>query len=103
MSVGKPDRQHGLALAAFWVWRLEFVKIALPRLVLVALNLAQPFLIQNIASAVDAVDGEASRSHSYALVAAIALMYMGIAVRVARSRSSTFYGWLGTCSRLILQ
>ena len=52
----------------------------IPRLVLVAFSIAQPFLIQD---AIDFVEGgTGSDQHGYGLIGAFGITYLGIAVRI---------------------
>ncbi|KAM0810738.1 putative ABC transporter domain-containing protein [Seiridium cardinale] len=72
--------KHALALATLSAWRLELAKIALPRLCLVALSLAQPFLIRQIVEIISAPVSQQTWNQGYGLIGAVALVYTGIPV-----------------------
>ena len=72
--------KHALALATLSAWRLELAKIALPRLCLVALSLAQPFLIHQIVETISAPVSQQTWNQGYGLIGAVALVYTGIPV-----------------------
>ena len=61
-------------------FRLELVAGVLPRLASIGFNFAQPFLIERALGLVDSPD---LRTHNYAygMIAAYAIVYVGIAVR----------------------
>ena len=65
-----------------WTWRREALVIALPRLFVVLFNIAQPFVIQSVVENISAEDNKDTRNKGYALVAAVAVVYLGIAVCV---------------------
>ncbi|KAH0431618.1 ABC transporter [Colletotrichum camelliae] len=73
-------QKHALALATLSAWRLELAKIALPRLCLVALSLAQPFLIHQIVETISAPVSQQTWNQGYGLIGAVALVYTGIPV-----------------------
>ncbi|KAK1994571.1 ABC transporter [Colletotrichum falcatum] len=72
--------KHALALATLSAWRLELAKIALPRLCLVALSLAQPFLIHQIVETISAPVSQQTWNQGYGLIGAVALVYTGIPI-----------------------
>lgn len=72
--------KHALALATLSAWRLELAKIALPRLCLVALSLAQPFLIHQIVETISAPVSQQTWNQGYGLIGAVALVHTGIPV-----------------------
>ena len=72
--------KHALALATLSAWRLELAKIALPRLCLVALSLAQPFLIHQIIETISAPVSQQTWNQGYGLIGAVALVHTGIPV-----------------------
>ncbi|KXH38580.1 ABC transporter [Colletotrichum salicis] len=72
--------KHALALATLSAWRLELAKIALPRLCLVALSLAQPFLIHHIVETISAPVSQQTWNQGYGLIGAVALVYTGIPI-----------------------
>ncbi|KAK4212261.1 ABC multidrug transporter [Rhypophila decipiens] len=74
--------KHALALATLSAWRLELAKIALPRLCLVALSLAQPFLIRQIVETISAapVNHQQTWNQGYGLIGAVALVHTGIPI-----------------------
>ncbi|KAM7219752.1 ABC multidrug transporter [Rhypophila decipiens] len=74
--------KHALALATLSAWRLELAKIALPRLCLVALSLAQPFLIRQIVETISAapVSHQQTWNQGYGLIGAVALVHTGIPI-----------------------
>ncbi|KAK6063577.1 Multidrug resistance-associated protein 1-like protein 2 [Seiridium cupressi] len=72
--------KHALALATLSAWRLELAKIALPRLCLVALSLAQPFLIHHIVETISAPISQQTWNQGYGLIGAVALVYTGIPI-----------------------
>lgn len=79
-SKSDQHRRHGLAMATLWAWRGEFAKIALPRLMLVALNLIQPFVIQAVVENNIAPDSPEIRNQGYGLIGAVGLIYLAQAI-----------------------
>ncbi|KAK7450709.1 Multidrug resistance-associated protein 1-like protein 2 [Colletotrichum acutatum] len=79
-KVDQSRHKHALALATLSAWRLEVAKIALPRLCLIALSLAQPFLIHQIVETISAPVSQQSSSQGYGLIGAVALVYTGIPI-----------------------
>lgn len=80
MLIGGSRRRHGLAIATLWAWKAELFKIALPRILVVAFNIAQPFIIQAVVDNTSADDGPEVRDKGYALIGAVALAYIGTTV-----------------------
>lgn len=76
------NRHHkqALALATLSAWRWELAKIALPRLCLVALSLAQPFLIRQIVETISAPVSQQTWNQGYGLIGAVALVHTGIPI-----------------------
>ncbi|KAK1659593.1 ABC transporter [Colletotrichum godetiae] len=79
-KVDRSRHKHALALATLSAWRLEVAKIALPRLCLIGLSLAQPFLIRQIVETISAPVSQQSSSQGYGLIGAVALVYTGIPI-----------------------
>ncbi|KAJ6785512.1 hypothetical protein PWT90_03803 [Aphanocladium album] len=73
-------RRHGLAIATLFTWKAELGKLAIPRLILVALNISQPFIIEAIIDNTLAQDTPQVRNHGYGLIGAVALSYTGTAI-----------------------
>lgn len=82
---GNRHRRHGLAIATLWAWKTELAKIAIPRLMIVALNISQPFIIAAIIDNTLARDTPEIRSQGRGLIGAVALSYFSIAVCLRRS------------------
>ncbi|KAI3390250.1 hypothetical protein diail_10861, partial [Diaporthe ilicicola] len=72
--------KHALALATLSAWRLELAKIVLPRLCLVGLSLAQPFLIHQIVETISAPVSQQTWNQGYGLIGAVALVHTGIPI-----------------------
>ncbi|KAM4057529.1 ABC transporter [Hirsutella rhossiliensis] len=73
-------RKHSLALATLQAWRCEALKIAVPRLLLVAFRLAQPFIIEWVVENISGPNNHDTRSKGFGLIGAVAVVYFAIAV-----------------------
>jgi len=73
--------RNSLALSTMWAWRYEIAKIMFPRFCVVALQLSQPFLIQRVIETLSDPDSIQMRNHGYGLIGAVAIVYLGTAVR----------------------
>ncbi|OAA71991.1 ABC transporter [Akanthomyces lecanii RCEF 1005] len=73
-------RRHGLAIATLWAWKTELAKVAIPRLMVVALNISQPFIIAAIIDNTLAPDTPEIRSQGHGLIGAVALSYFATAI-----------------------
>ncbi|TQV92278.1 ABC multidrug transporter [Cordyceps javanica] len=82
-DLGGHHRQHGLAIATLWAWRTELVKVAIPRIMLVALNISQPFIIGAIIDNTLARDTPEIRSRGHGLIGAVIItgFYQHLAFR----------------------
>ncbi|KAH8671415.1 ABC transporter [Xylariales sp. PMI_506] len=80
MNKNHNRHKHALALATLSAWRLDLAKIALPRLCLVALSLAQPFLIHQIVETISAPVSQQTLNQGYGLIGAVTLVYTGIPI-----------------------
>ncbi|KAK0619996.1 ABC transporter [Immersiella caudata] len=78
-TVWKQEKwQHrGLAASVMWAWRFEVAKILFPRFCLVALSLAQPFLIEKVVMTLSEPEGPQTRNIGYGMVGAVAIVYIG--------------------------
>ncbi|KAJ5178366.1 ABC transporter integral membrane type 1 [Penicillium coprophilum] len=75
------SRQHALLLAIVNCLRWDIAAIALPRLALIGLKIAQPFLVGKTVSFLD--QPESPLNIGYGLIGAIAIVFIGIAVTTA--------------------
>lgn len=74
-------RAHALFFAAFTTCRMELAIITVSRLILVTLNITQPFLLRQIVGTTS-ISNEDTRGSTKTLVAAICLLYTSISVRL---------------------
>jgi len=78
--LGDQKRKHALALETLWSLRKDVMVIVLPRLFLVALSVAQPFLINEAVRFIQATEIVASNNIGYGLIGGFAFVYIGSAV-----------------------
>ncbi len=90
-TLGNRRRRYGLAMATLWAWKTELAKIAIPRLIIVALNISQPFIIGAIIDNTLAHNTPEIRNQGHGLIGAVALSYFGIAVCFHSSKPSKIY------------
>lgn len=86
-SDGGPSRTMFLTAMARCLYR-QFSLVVFPRLCLIAFNFAQPFLITRILELLQEEDDMRSRQRGYGLIAATALIYLGIAVSTSLMMSN---------------
>ncbi|OAR00109.1 hypothetical protein LLEC1_04813 [Akanthomyces lecanii] len=79
-NLGNRHRRRGLAIATLWAWKAELLKVAIPRLMIVALNTSQPFIIAAIIDNALARDTPEIRSQGHGLIGAVALSYFATAI-----------------------
>jgi ATP-binding cassette, subfamily C (CFTR/MRP), member 1 len=77
--VGNQKRKHALAFVCTWSLRWEVLVIFLPKICYVALNLSQTYLIQAVVL-YTAESDQNDWNNGYGLIAAFALVYVGLAV-----------------------
>lgn len=77
---GNKKGKHSLAVATLRAWTAEFAKIAVPRLLIVALNVLQPFIVTAVVENTLKEDSEEVRNEGYGLIGAVGLAYLGTAV-----------------------
>lgn len=77
---GHQRRKYALAFETLTVLRWDILSIMLPRFLLVALSVAQPFLINEAVNYVES-SSIGSKNTGYGLIGAFAFVYIGTAVR----------------------
>lgn len=86
-------------------FRWNIFSIVFPRLCVVGLNVAQPFLINEAIRFVQSTDGKDNVNIGYGLIGAYAFVYVGTAVCTSSSclsatEQSVDYDWLVSASQL---
>lgn len=73
-------RKHALVYETLVILRWDVISIILPRFLLVALSITQPFLINEAVNYIETSSAK-SKNTGYGLIGAFAFVYMGSAVR----------------------
>jgi hypothetical protein len=80
---GSKDKSYSLALAVAKALWAPITATMVPRLVLIAFSIAQPFLIEDAIRFVE--DGTQPNRYGYGLIGAFGVTYVGISVRLIHS------------------
>lgn len=80
ISIVRPEGRLALVLSLSSALGAQFLLVIFPRLCLIGFTFAQPFLISRILNLLSQPDNETTRNQAYGLIAATALIYVGIAV-----------------------
>lgn len=79
LFIGRNDDKHALLKAVTSSLKWPFLTGMFPRLLLMGFTFGQPFLVTRIIGFVDR-EGSDSKSASYGLIGATALIYIGMAI-----------------------
>lgn len=79
-ATGNQRGKNALAKVVVLSFKWPFLGTVLPRICVVALKLAQPFLIRDAINFIDNTSMKSSNTTGYGLIAAYGLVYLGIAV-----------------------
>jgi ATP-binding cassette subfamily C (CFTR/MRP) protein 1 len=80
LYAGSKDKSYSLALAIAKALWAPITATMVPRLVLIAFSIAQPFLIEDAINFVEG--GTEPNRYGYGLIGAFGFTYLGIAVRL---------------------
>lgn len=80
-----PGNKYHLVWATFRAWPWEVAKVILPRLAVLFCSLMQPIAVQAVVDNILTEDSPEARSHGYALIGAIALIYTTSTVSTVNS------------------
>lgn len=79
-ATGNQRGKNAFAKAVVLSFKWPFLGTVIPRICVVALKLAQPFLIQDAINFINNTTVASSNNTGYGLIAAYGLVYLGIAV-----------------------
>jgi ATP-binding cassette, subfamily C (CFTR/MRP), member 1 len=74
-------KPHALSKVLLSVYKWPFLAAIVPRLCLSGLTYAQPFLVERVILFISEPDTPTTKSIGYGLIAAYAIVYVGIGVR----------------------
>ncbi|KAH7350682.1 P-loop containing nucleoside triphosphate hydrolase protein [Rhexocercosporidium sp. MPI-PUGE-AT-0058] len=97
-------RNHRLAVSIFNCLRWPFLSVIFPRLCLIGFNYSQPFLISSAINFVSEPSATRNKSDGYGLIAAAALIYLGIAISTTHYQHAVnrvLVGFRGAVASLI--
>ena len=79
------SRSHALLVSFLLHYKWPIAAGVIPRLANVGFSFAQPFLVQRVLDFMDEPDSPTSQYQAYGLIAAYAIVYVGLAVRASES------------------
>lgn len=85
-----PGESHSLLFAVLSCFKGSLVALILPRLCLIGFKFSQPLLINRAISLIEEPENPTNKDIGYALIAATAFIYLGLAISTAQYRHKIF-------------